>query len=154
MRNTYLQFGTKNVAADLDSGGRTLLAFCNFIKKLSQTQFLQLVLRMFPTSSYVIWSSSEKWAQGCFTYVISSFLKMTLLPTISIREMVFANEIMPYFFAPYANIYRKMHCAAHQKEFREKLLFPLHRRQQRHRFAILLLLFNSKEKRLPAVLPF
>ena len=54
MRNTYLQFGTKNVAADLDSGGRTLLAFCNFIKKLSQTQFLQLVLRMFPTSSYVI----------------------------------------------------------------------------------------------------
>ena len=153
MRNTYLQFGTKNVAADLNSWGRTLLAFCNF-EKLSQRQFLQLVLRMFPTSSYVIWSSSEKWAQGCFTYVISSFLKMTLLPTISIREMVFANEIMPYFFAPYANIYRKMHCAAHQKEFREKLLFPLHRRQQRHRFAILLLLFNSKEKRLPAVLPF
>ena len=46
MRNTYLQFGTKNVAADLDSGGRTLLAFFNF-EKLSQTQFLQLVLRMF-----------------------------------------------------------------------------------------------------------
>ena len=54
MRNTYLQFGTKNVAADLNSGGRTLLAFCNFKKKLSQRQFLQLVLRMFPTSSYVI----------------------------------------------------------------------------------------------------
>ena len=78
---------------------------------------------------------------------------MTLFPTISIREMVFANEIMPYFFAPYANIYRKMHRAAHQKEFREKLLFPLHR-QQRHRFTILLILFNSKEKRSPAVLPF
>ena len=79
---------------------------------------------------------------------------MTLLPTISIGEMVFANEIMPYFFAPYANIYRKMHRAVHQKEFREKLLFPLHR-QQRHHFAILLLLFNSKEKRSSAaVLPF
>ena len=86
--------------------------------------------------------------------LVSSFLKMTLLPTIPIGEMVFANEIMPYFFAPYANIYRKMHRAAHQKEFREKLLFSLHRRQQRHRFAILLLLFNSKEKRSPAVLPF
>ena len=60
--------------------------------------------------------------------------------------MDFANEIMPYFFAPYANIYRKMHCAAHQKEFREKLLFPLHRRQQRHRFAILLLLFQFKRE--------